>query len=52
MGPGRRLVAVAAARHDLYDLYDAFIKHARGGSPFESGGSVWAENGPVPSDNL
>jgi hypothetical protein len=34
MGPGRLLVAVAAARHDLYD---AFIKHERGSSPFESG---------------
>jgi len=34
MGPGRPLVAVAAAR---YDLYDAFIKRERGGSPFESG---------------
>jgi hypothetical protein len=34
MGPGRLLVAVAAARHDLHD---AFIKRERGAPPFESG---------------
>jgi len=34
MGPGRLLVAGAAARHDLYD---AFIRHKRDGSPRKSG---------------